>query len=539
MKKSRDFYLLLLSFVCFATLQGCAYHQLRFNTAGQAKTVADVHTQQVLDNLAKFAVNPNALPHFEYPNQGGSGVTDDANGTAGANFNPFGLTGWSIGAGARRTSNVSFTMTPINDPRKLELMRCAYQRAISPCCCNVESAGCPNCNARFNNFYLGSTTPSKTVMTTSEGRPVLLLADSVDDKNEAVLDGTQNPIGRQVIPLKNSLDQTYYAFLDSGEIALTVEEARLESNKNRLKKLYVDDSVAAFGDRNGTVTAACLGDQCWFKVGKKSLVPRSCLSCGFVGRYCGTYVWVPECGRDQLTKLTLTILDIAFNDPPKGRTKEVVAYLDINSALTTEDNAAFKVTTSLPLSASVSDAVPGAAKAAAAIRKLQIELSLIQNARESATREFDRARAQFGTQNKAILALSDDTRKSVFLGTTAQDSSGNFAGGIEELAIAVAQAKSNLLNSPEVKNLDDSKRMSLNEAINSAQTLLEAKGNLENSRQKEAMIQNQLRQLEIEQLQQRTNLDANTYEVLPAERSFDPAGVGVLQLEQRLRILGQ
>ena len=33
---------------------GCTHQQLRFNTVSQARTVADVHTQQVLDNLAKF-----------------------------------------------------------------------------------------------------------------------------------------------------------------------------------------------------------------------------------------------------------------------------------------------------------------------------------------------------------------------------------------------------------------------------------------------------------------------------------------------------
>ncbi|RCS43915.1 hypothetical protein DTL42_18170 [Bremerella cremea] len=55
---------------------GCAHHQLGYQTVKQAHTVADVHTQQALDNLAKFVHNPNALPHFSYPSQGSSEVNE-------------------------------------------------------------------------------------------------------------------------------------------------------------------------------------------------------------------------------------------------------------------------------------------------------------------------------------------------------------------------------------------------------------------------------------------------------------------------------
>ena len=49
----------------------------------------------------------------------------------------------------------SFVLTPINDPRKLELMRCAYQIAVSSCGYGVPSRNCPDCQARFNTFYTG------------------------------------------------------------------------------------------------------------------------------------------------------------------------------------------------------------------------------------------------------------------------------------------------------------------------------------------------------------------------------------------------
>ncbi|MEM8864785.1 MAG: hypothetical protein AAGF31_04490, partial [Planctomycetota bacterium] len=37
---------------------------LRHNTVSQANTVADIHQQQVLDNLAKFVHDPYAIPSF-------------------------------------------------------------------------------------------------------------------------------------------------------------------------------------------------------------------------------------------------------------------------------------------------------------------------------------------------------------------------------------------------------------------------------------------------------------------------------------------
>ena len=47
-----------------------------------------------------------------------------------------------------------------------------------------------------------------------------------------------------------------------------------------------------------------------------------------VGQYCGVYVWVPPEGRDELTRLTLAILDYALHEPPVRLTKEIIYYVD-------------------------------------------------------------------------------------------------------------------------------------------------------------------------------------------------------------------
>ena len=121
---------LLLS---MALLSGCMDWQLRKNTVEVSYSVGEIQQQQVLDNLAMFVCDNNAFPSFCYPNQGGSNVTDMASATVTPGLSRVGLTGTAVKAfvfstlglnfGGQRTCLESYTLTPVNDPRKLELMR--------------------------------------------------------------------------------------------------------------------------------------------------------------------------------------------------------------------------------------------------------------------------------------------------------------------------------------------------------------------------------------------------------------------------------
>ena len=116
-----------------ATLSGCLDWQLRRNTVDVSYSVGEIQQQQVLDNLAMFACDYYAFPSFCYPNQGGSNVTDSASAGVTPGLSRVGLTGTSVKAfvfstlglnfGGQRTCLESYTLTPVNDPRKLELMR--------------------------------------------------------------------------------------------------------------------------------------------------------------------------------------------------------------------------------------------------------------------------------------------------------------------------------------------------------------------------------------------------------------------------------
>ncbi|MGO8688231.1 MAG: hypothetical protein ACLQLG_01235 [Thermoguttaceae bacterium] len=257
----------ILCCVLFAA-SGCAHVQLRNSSASDAQSAGDMITQQVVDNLARFACDPNSMPYFSYPNQGSTIITDQ--GTAGVTpgwsrtalgsflFNTLGLS-----VSAQRSAQESFTVTPVTDPRKLELMRCAYQQAVQSCGYGAVSKICPDCQARFASFYTG-------------------------DPN--------------------------------GDIRASAD---------------------------GKVTSECLkSDCCWFHVGCEKCAPKRC-NCVAVGQYCGVYVWVGPEGRDQLTKLTLAILDYAMHDPPTKLSKTVIYYLDEYGLPTNQKQAVGQVTASI------------------------------------------------------------------------------------------------------------------------------------------------------------------------------------------------
>jgi hypothetical protein len=124
-----------------AILVGCSATQLRQKSRHQVRTLADIYQQQVLDNLALFASDFEALPYFAYATQGTASVNDQM---------ALSLTGV-----LQHQSQQAWQLTPVNDPRKLELMRCVYQRAIAIHRRQPMQGDCPNCARLFNKFYTG------------------------------------------------------------------------------------------------------------------------------------------------------------------------------------------------------------------------------------------------------------------------------------------------------------------------------------------------------------------------------------------------
>jgi hypothetical protein len=142
---------------------GCTHDQLRRNSLGQASSLAELHEQQVLDNIARFVHNPETIPYFALPgnalnemNDKGSFVNNGLFKRAGFGFFPLESNG--LNSTLERTAKENWILTPVNDPRKLELMRCAYRNAVNAhvrCVDDVEGLAddCPDCVARWKKFY--------------------------------------------------------------------------------------------------------------------------------------------------------------------------------------------------------------------------------------------------------------------------------------------------------------------------------------------------------------------------------------------------
>ena len=261
---------------------GCTSWQLRKNTLSQMQTVHDIQQQQVLDNLAMFVCNPNSFPYFSIASQGTSAIADTGTLAVGNMWekasNVFSFFQLTVNPTASRQATENWTLNPINDSVKLSVMHCAYQRAVGSCLGISPSCIDPNCNALFEQFY----PPPKPTL-------------SLD------IDATcPTPCG-----------------VEQGQPSAGTSAPRSAGLS------HVPGIVTPWG-----LTPSC----CWFCWGPKPSVPDD-FDSNFIGQYHNTYVWVPRQGRDQLTKLTLLILDIAYYDPaPEPTPPTVQMTLKIDGA---------------------------------------------------------------------------------------------------------------------------------------------------------------------------------------------------------------
>jgi hypothetical protein len=119
----------------FLAATGCTQTFLTSNTLRTARSVADLQTQQVLDNLALIACQPEASPSQLNITSGLVQVTDQANGTLLANLLPYSLASnnaLSPSLSAQRGLVVQWSVNPVTDGPQLETLRLAYRKALDP-----------------------------------------------------------------------------------------------------------------------------------------------------------------------------------------------------------------------------------------------------------------------------------------------------------------------------------------------------------------------------------------------------------------------
>jgi len=229
---------------------GCQSAMLRERTAVQANTITDLYYQQIMDNIAMHAANPEALPYFSYPATGGNSVQRTLTGFYQPAWNLVNYA--TLGAATayhylfnQQTAQLNASSQNIEtwntatttDPDKIQLMGFAYEKA-------------------FGSIEAGH----------DQALRKLLNVPNSDDRielNPTVRDPAGYGVGQRVYgSLAPIVNLDYYSKIQSG----------------------------------------------WFSVGSKCDVPKDACYVAHCGK---TYAWVMPNQTKDLANFTLAILDIA------------------------------------------------------------------------------------------------------------------------------------------------------------------------------------------------------------------------------------
>jgi hypothetical protein len=132
-----SFLMLFISVLC-ALGPGCTHYRLEVNTVKQAQTVVDLEYRQILDNLAMFCLNREALPSLVTLKTGASQVGDTGSagflGTSGLTYgspaNFYSSFGSSPTITGTRTIVDQWGSSPVTDDNNLLLLQKAFRCAL-------------------------------------------------------------------------------------------------------------------------------------------------------------------------------------------------------------------------------------------------------------------------------------------------------------------------------------------------------------------------------------------------------------------------
>jgi hypothetical protein len=122
----------LLLLVALPVLSGCANRQLSFSTLRQTSTLADIQETQVIENFARLAANPGALPFLSLANSGSATVTDGGSGSLSFLGAHRLFTESTFGVSASRSIALNWGLAPLNNPDRLKAMKAAYLSVLDP-----------------------------------------------------------------------------------------------------------------------------------------------------------------------------------------------------------------------------------------------------------------------------------------------------------------------------------------------------------------------------------------------------------------------
>ena len=255
--------ILVMGLIC---LSGCTAERLRQRMVSQGATLPELQYQQVLDNLALFAVNPEALPWHVNIREGTSQVTDSASAGAAVDLGP--PTETLPQLFGTRTVVAQWGGSPVIDTLELRLLRIAYRRA-----CGSPEMPDPELLDELSHELKGQVAVNTDLRDESE-----LFFEQLAMMNKGHVD----------------LDDETATTNDPGFLASDGRKSPLARDVGRQVDL-VENALAMI-------------ESDWFCVGRKRDVPKDAL---YVGHYHDCWVWVPPAGYGALTEFTLTVMKIS------------------------------------------------------------------------------------------------------------------------------------------------------------------------------------------------------------------------------------
>lgn len=108
-------------------LPGCATHQLQSSTVATGRTATEILYSMVLDNLAMFVVEPNALPWHIKITQGAITINDSFTPTL--SYVKAAAISRTVQLAGSQSAQVSWTVVPVVDKTTLVALQGIYQEA--------------------------------------------------------------------------------------------------------------------------------------------------------------------------------------------------------------------------------------------------------------------------------------------------------------------------------------------------------------------------------------------------------------------------
>jgi hypothetical protein len=253
-----------------ACATGCTTGRLRQRTINQGSTLPELQYQQVLNNLALFAVNPASLPWHVNLREGTTQITDSVTAGSLVDLGPPAVTQPQIFGS--RTAVAQWGMSPVIDAIELRLLRIAYRRAHG-----LDEMPDPE--------FLDELA--------QELKDQLATNSDLRDESELFFE-RMSQVSKSYRELDARITTTNDPSFCSGPDPSDRERSPLASNVcHKIDAIQRDLAKVQPG---------------WFHVGQKRDVPKG--AC-YVGKSGDRYVWVEPEGLESLTEFTLTVLKLS------------------------------------------------------------------------------------------------------------------------------------------------------------------------------------------------------------------------------------